>query len=492
MLGQLLIILAFKPLLICAITSLLLAGFKKESADFQFNVIWVAFLFIPITLLFSLVNVWVVEFELPYLSIVNWSNYAVSANDFVYLCSALCLVSSFLLSYRWLGLFALHAQESVLDANAQKLNVEHILNEYQLQQVTLLKSHGNHIAYVWRIPLWGTHRLVLGDQFFALTLYQQECVLRHECAHIKRNDWLKSECVYVICAVFWWLPLIWALRKRSDQLAEQACDDWFVDGQVSSGQSSKKIYSKLLLSLHSGEFQVGNSKRSENLTAVTKRVINPESGSDFFHRILRVLERYVDRDPVSPASTAIIALVVLLMLSPVFLINFTVSEKTSAKQIFHEHLIEIYSFDSTKNKKDWLDKSELLYSMVPNPLKVTDTFGISDGVNVEIEELLTIAEFEPAAFNNDLFLPTGNIQVVGFLPNRLVLPEFPQVARYERISGEVRANFSVDKNGYADNIEFINSAPMGVFESSVLSALNQYWFDRPTNEIHSLIFYFRI
>ncbi|WP_309715607.1 M56 family metallopeptidase [Armatimonas sp.] len=74
---------------------------------------------------------------------------------------------------------------------------------------------------------WGVRRpvillpaaLLTGDPAVA------ESALRHEKAHIARRDWLWHLLAEVVCALCWFQPSAWWLRRRLRAESERACDD---------------------------------------------------------------------------------------------------------------------------------------------------------------------------------------------------------------------------------------------------------------------------
>ena len=52
-----------------------------------------------------------------------------------------------------------------------------------------------------------------------------ERALVHELEHIRRNDWLSHCLARVVCAMYWFHPLVWIGRRRLELEAERACDD---------------------------------------------------------------------------------------------------------------------------------------------------------------------------------------------------------------------------------------------------------------------------
>ena len=51
-------------------------------------------------------------------------------------------------------------------------------------------------------------------------------VLLHELAHIRRNDWESQFIAQMMCAVYWFNPLVWFATRRMRVEAERACDDY--------------------------------------------------------------------------------------------------------------------------------------------------------------------------------------------------------------------------------------------------------------------------
>ena len=50
-------------------------------------------------------------------------------------------------------------------------------------------------------------------------------VLAHELAHVRRGDWLVQMAAEVLCAAYWFNPLVWLAVRRLRLESEQACDD---------------------------------------------------------------------------------------------------------------------------------------------------------------------------------------------------------------------------------------------------------------------------
>ncbi|MGH7403848.1 MAG: M56 family metallopeptidase, partial [Candidatus Rokuibacteriota bacterium] len=54
---------------------------------------------------------------------------------------------------------------------------------------------------------------------------RRRAVLLHEMAHIKRRDVLPHLMAWVVCAIWWFHPLVWVAARRMRSESEKACDD---------------------------------------------------------------------------------------------------------------------------------------------------------------------------------------------------------------------------------------------------------------------------
>jgi bla regulator protein blaR1 len=79
---------------------------------------------------------------------------------------------------------------------------------------------------IW-VPLAGPSRLVLPEELWGrLSTEQQDAVMAHELAHLKRRDHWVRRLEVVACGLYWWDPVAWWARRQIEWAEERCCDAW--------------------------------------------------------------------------------------------------------------------------------------------------------------------------------------------------------------------------------------------------------------------------
>jgi beta-lactamase regulating signal transducer with metallopeptidase domain len=77
--------------------------------------------------------------------------------------------------------------------------------------------------------LGGAPRLLLPVALWQrLTPDQQQTLLAHELAHLRRRDHWVRRLELVVLGLYWWHPIVWWARHRLREAEEQCCDAWVV------------------------------------------------------------------------------------------------------------------------------------------------------------------------------------------------------------------------------------------------------------------------
>ena len=77
---------------------------------------------------------------------------------------------------------------------------------------------------VW-VPLAGPPHLVLPEELWGLfDATQQDAILAHELAHLKRRDHWVRRLETLACGLYWWDPVAWWARREVERAEERCCD----------------------------------------------------------------------------------------------------------------------------------------------------------------------------------------------------------------------------------------------------------------------------
>lgn len=66
---------------------------------------------------------------------------------------------------------------------------------------------------------------------------RRESILLHELAHLKRGDGWVRLLELLATVLYWWLPVVWLVRKALHEAEEQCCDAWVVRARPAAARS---------------------------------------------------------------------------------------------------------------------------------------------------------------------------------------------------------------------------------------------------------------
>lgn len=95
------------------------------------------------------------------------------------------------------------------------------------------------MTWGWRRPV-----VLLPDYARNWSPEQRALLIRHEQAHVERRDWSWQVFAQVVCAIFWFHPLIWVANAALRRESEGAADD-----QVLAGGAEASTYARQLLAV---------------------------------------------------------------------------------------------------------------------------------------------------------------------------------------------------------------------------------------------------
>ena len=168
---------------------------------------------------------------------------------------------------------------------------------FRLAGIKVARSMGikRRVQFMWGdangMPLtWGWIRptVLLPDEAREWPAEKTLAVLKHELAHIKRNDCLVQTLVYVVCAFYWFNPLVWMAAANSRREREMACDDYVIN----SGTTGTDYADHLLA--------IARSLRSADATGVS--TIAMARPSELEGRLMAILSKDRQRSETTPVG----------------------------------------------------------------------------------------------------------------------------------------------------------------------------------------------
>lgn len=118
-------------------------------------------------------------------------------------------------------------------------------------------------------------------------------MLRHEQAHIDRQDWLWQTCAECVTAVLWFHPLVWLAAARLRSEAEHAADDHVLtDGAGASSYAQQLLDIARRLKQHPPQAAVAMTRRPRALESRIAAILDPSrarTGAGVWVRLTVVL-----------------------------------------------------------------------------------------------------------------------------------------------------------------------------------------------------------
>ena len=127
-----------------------------------------------------------------------------------------------------LRLRKLSRQARILQSDGWTALMHELCEELRIRRpVLLMQSADDTMPMTWR---WWRPVVLLPAEASRWSEDRQRVVLRHELAHVKRWDCLTQLITGVVCACYWFNPLVWLAARRMCVERELACDDLVLNG----------------------------------------------------------------------------------------------------------------------------------------------------------------------------------------------------------------------------------------------------------------------
>ncbi len=139
-------------------------------------------------------------------------------------------------------------------ARLQRLAAE-ISGQFGIRRVPLVRY-----AECFPVPLlWcagGRPTIVLPRRLFTgLDDQQSAMILAHELAHLRRRDHWVRAVELVVATVYWWNPLVWAIRRQIHHSEDLCCDAWVRSAFPDAAARYAEVLLQAATSLN--QFQLG-------------------------------------------------------------------------------------------------------------------------------------------------------------------------------------------------------------------------------------------
>jgi len=155
---------------------------------------------------------------------------------------------------------------------------------------------------------WGVLRPKILLNTDAIARADADAIVAHELAHLARADWAKLVLARAAVALFWFNPLAWLLAREAHQLREEAADDAVLTADVED-----TAYASLLVS--AARLQRNSRLLGAHGVAPTRKSLA--------QRVLRVLDRRINRSAGGPRWAAAMALGAAALAAPLTTLQFT-------------------------------------------------------------------------------------------------------------------------------------------------------------------------
>jgi beta-lactamase regulating signal transducer with metallopeptidase domain len=129
---------------------------------------------------------------------------------------------------------------------------------------------------------------------------RRRVVVLHELAHIKRRDCLTQALAHVVCAAYWFNPIVWLAARRLRTERERACDDFV----LAAGEKGPDYAAHLL--------DIARAMRRRRLPALVGLAMARPSQLE--GRLLAILDPAIRRSSTIPTRLALLGLVLVITL----------------------------------------------------------------------------------------------------------------------------------------------------------------------------------
>jgi beta-lactamase regulating signal transducer with metallopeptidase domain len=334
-------------------------------------------------------------------------------------------------------------------------------------------------------------------------------VLAHEFAHVRRGDWVVQMAVELLCAAYWFNPLVWLAARRLRLESEQACDD----AVLSMGVNGETYASELV--------DLARAFRVRQPFVPAAAIARPSS---LERRVRAMLNLKLNRDPITRSAS--VAAAIVLAAVTVLVAGFGVSAQgqfgsisgtitdQNGKTINGATLVLSNAAAQTKNevKSDAAGHYEFV-GILPATYELTFA---TPGMSTIKREGLSVAGGQAATVNAVMRIGTieETIHVSSAPDDRPAVRDYSGARKNERpdpcaaspnggcirppvkikdvrpvfppgtSAGTVELTATIDANGFVSDLDVVGNAsggPADIAQSDAAAAAIRQWEFLPTH-----------
>lgn len=193
-----------------------------------------------------------------------------------------------------------------VQSSAWRDHASSLAAQFGLRAVAVLESHDPAPLLTWGMF---TPRIIVPAGAAGWDSGLIEAVLAHEVAHIARRDWALQIAARIVCAAYWFNPLVWMICRRLRSESEQACDDAVLRRGIDPAD-----YAAHLLAVARQVLAGGHRWAS------APAIVN---SSSLERRIAAMLKPSCRREAVTGAAAVLAVLAAFLVAAPVAALTLT-------------------------------------------------------------------------------------------------------------------------------------------------------------------------
>jgi bla regulator protein BlaR1 len=301
--------------------------------------------------------------------------------------------------------------------------------------------------------LWGASSpvIVLPESFVDWSAARLERVIAHELAHVSRRDWLFRNINFIVCALFWLVPGVWAWMHRSNLYAEFACDDYVVKRLDCRAEYASDL---LALAKGTGSIQAAPAFSEQR---------------HLYQRLSQVLDGARDRDQSALWLRLWALSFALLCILPLFSLKFV-------KSVDRAETLPPIRFEWTQVAQNLAGPKKHENSTVFElpPVHDAPALRIEESLIVEAPSWEISSQTPQASIEaSETF---SSIEMRGFVAIDMQVPEYPRHYLQRGVEAEVIATFDINQRGAPENIRLEMHPKRKAFMRSVEKALKNSRF----------------